>query len=152
MSETQLHPPISLPVNPNDILEIDRLKSGEIIIRVENGKVRKIVEDWIKAGLDIHLSTIVGIDENDRIDVMYYFMNRKSYDTIAIVTGLDRENPKTDSIDDLVSSAFYEGEVREMLGVIFEGNEISRVFLPEKWDSGYPLRKDWKPKEEKENE
>ncbi len=149
MSETkELHPPISLPIKNSDIKEISQLKSGEIVIRVANGKVRAILEDWIKAGLDIHLSTIVGVDENERIDLIYYFMNRKSYDSLVLVTGLDRENPTTDTIDDLVSSAFYEGEVREMLGIKFKGNPIERVFLPEKWNAGYPLRKDWKKSEE----
>ncbi len=139
----QIKLPTSLPISGGLEKEKFLLKSKEPAIIVENGAQRQIIEDWISAGLDIHLSTIVCIDEQERFDLLYYFMNRFSYETIVLVVRVPRNDPQTLSIADLLDSRYYEGEISEMFGITFKGNDIDSVFLPEDWKEGYPLRKDW---------
>ncbi len=145
----QITLPTSLPISEDLVREKFLLKSKEPAIVIDNGKQRELLENWINAGLDIHLSTIVCVDEQDRFDLLYYFMNRYSYETLVLVVQIPKDNPMTPSITDLLDSRYYEGEIREMFGVIFEGNDIDNVFLPEDWQEGHPLRKDWvKPSSE----
>ena len=43
-------------------------------------------------------------------------------------------------------NAFYEREVAEMLGVTFDGHPDPGLFLlPDDWEGGAPLRKDYEP-------
>ena len=131
------------PVQESEVLNEFILKSGEPAILVENGKQRELVKTWLEKGIDLHLSTIVCIDEMEHLELMYYFMDRSSFNRIAVYVKLDRENPVTPSIHDLIGSTLYEGEITEMFGVHFEGNKLTQVFLPENWEFGFPLRKDW---------
>ena len=139
----QIELPTSLPVSGDLAKETILLKSKESAVVVENGKQRQLLENWISAGLDVHLSTIVCVDEQEHFDLLYYFMNRFSHETLALVVRIPKNDPQTPSIADLLDSRYYEGEIREMFGVIFKGNSIDNVFLPEDWQEGYPLRKDW---------
>jgi len=133
-----------LEIDSKLVKEEQQLMSGEKLILLKDSSCRTIVQSWIENGRDVHLSSVVGIDNIDSLQVFYYFMDRSDNSTLAIAVDLNIENPTTDSIGDLLGSAVYEGEATEMFGIKFEGNEIANVFLPENWVGGYPLRKSWK--------
>ncbi|MBM3137029.1 MAG: NADH-quinone oxidoreductase subunit C, partial [Chloroflexi bacterium] len=61
--------------------------------------------------------------------------------TLRVV--LEKENPRLQSLTPLIPGAeFYEREVREMIGVEFDGlSNSDPLFLPENWQSPPPLRK-----------
>ena len=142
--------PESLPVPQKWIKQSFMLQSKDVAVKIPNGKQRELVEQWLKDGVDVHLSTVVCIDEMDRFELLYFFMNRETNETLAVYVDVDRENPIAPSIHDLIGSTLYEGEITEMFGVVFEGNTLDQVFLPENWEFGFPLRKDWVDPREKE--
>ena len=95
--------------------------------------------------LDIrHLSTISGRDTTANIEINYHFARPGVVITVKTLT--DRQNPSVQSITGLFPGAtFYEREVKDILGVKFEGHpDPRRLVLPDDWPDGvYPLRKDW---------
>ena len=133
----------SIPVKNDLVISISKFLSGEEVFEVPNGSQVEIIQNWLDMDLDLHLSTIVGQDEQNTIDLYYYFVNRQSHDKVVLKIKLNRSDPETSTIDHMINSVFYEGELTEMLGVKFSGQPVDQVFLPENWDKGYPLRKDW---------
>ncbi len=132
------------------IISESHIKSSEKVYMIKPEKLREIVSQWIDTGVDLHISAVIGLDEPEKnqIIIYYYFMNRENQHPLILGVGLDRESPRVDTIGDLVGSTVYEGEVAEMFGVNFVGNDLTQVFLPDNWDYGYPLRKDWEMVEE----
>jgi Ni,Fe-hydrogenase III large subunit len=79
---------------------------------------------------------------------------RTSKDYLTIKVEVPKEEPKIQTITDLITGAtFAELETSDLFGIIFEGNPLSNHFiLPENWPEGvYPLRKDVKIDEVKLN-
>jgi NADH:ubiquinone oxidoreductase subunit C len=87
-----------------------------------------------------HLSTITGEDMSSEIVLLYHFWDRRG---LTLRTRLPLQDPRITTVVDLVpGAAFYEREVSEMLGVIFEGHPDPRaLLLPDDWDGGPPLRR-----------
>lgn len=88
-----------------------------------------------------HLSTITGDDTGEGVSVLYHFWNKHGI-TLKLV--LPYDDLHVDTVTDLITgAAFYEREVAEMLGVTFDGHpNPARLFLPDDWEDGFPLRKD----------
>ena len=77
---------------------------------------------------------------------LYSYAKRKA---ICIKAFVEENNPKIPSIDSIYGSAnWYEREIYDLLGVIFEkSKDLRRILLPPDW-VGYPLRKDYVQEEE----
>lgn len=86
-----------------------------------------------------HLSTITGQDVGDDIELLYHFWAGQG---LTLRTMLPRNEAHIGTITDLVTGAsFYEREVAEMLGVVFDGHPDPRpLLLPDDWTGGAPLR------------
>jgi membrane-bound hydrogenase subunit beta len=109
------------------------------------GKVRPVVELLMEKFDVYHLSTITGDDVGDGVRLLYHFWSGYG---ITLSTLLPYDNLSMPTLTDLIpGAAFYEREVQEMLGVMFEGlNTPGPMFLPDDWEDGdgpvrYPLRK-----------
>ena len=92
-----------------------------------------------------HLSTITGDDTGEGVCVLYHFWHNYG---ITLRTILPYDDLHIATLTDLIpGAAFYEREVFEMLGVTFDGHpNPERLFLPDDWDGGYPLRREWASK------
>src|SRR5262245_1780198 len=68
---------------------------------------------------------------------------------IVLKVDLPRDNPKVATVEEIWKVAnWFEREVYDLFGVIFEGHsDLRRIMLPEDW-VGYPLRKDYVEQEE----
>jgi NADH-quinone oxidoreductase subunit C/D len=75
--------------------------------------------------------------------VVYHLLSFERNQDIRIKVALTGEHPILDSIVDIWPSAnWYEREVWDMFGVIFEGHpHLRRLLMPTTW-KGHPLRKD----------
>lgn len=119
-------------------------------------KVEKLVEaaSFVrdKLGFD-HVAAVTGVDYPDRkaIEVVYHVWSTERKVMLALKTETARDNPLLPSLVSVWEGALYhERETHEMLGVKFEGHpNLSLLLLPEDWDKGYPLRKDFTLKEER---
>jgi len=91
-----------------------------------------------------HVSTITGIDAGEDIAVIYHLHCGGSLLNLKVM--VPKKDPRLRTVTDIFpGAALYEREVMEMLGVTFEGHpDPSRIFLPDDWKEGHPLRKGWK--------
>lgn len=95
-----------------------------------------------------HLSTITGVDEGESISIYYHFW--KGSEFLTVKTSVPKTEPRLESISDALPSALlYEAEVKDLLGVDFEGNQFMgrKLLLPDNYPSEAPppLRKEANP-------
>ncbi len=93
-----------------------------------------------------YLFSLTGIDLGEELAVIYHLESTKFRHMIQITVKAEgRENPEIDSIHEIFPAAYYnEIEAHELLGIKFTGHpDLKHLFLPEDWDKGYPLRKDY---------
>jgi NADH-quinone oxidoreductase subunit C len=108
---------------------------------------------------DIHmhfLADLCGADypeREDRFEVVYNLYSIK-YNHRIIIKALVPENDLT--IDSVVpvwrGADWHEREACDMYGIVFNGHpDLRRILMPEDWE-GYPLRKDYPLKGDKDRE
>jgi len=87
-----------------------------------------------------HLSTITGQDTGSEIELLYHFWDGKG---LTLRTSLPRGSPHIATLTDLIpGAAFYEREINEILGVVFDGHPNLHAFLlPDDWEGEPPLRR-----------
>lgn len=82
------------------------------------------------------------------IQMVYYVHSPKLKCTILIRVNVPRDKPVLPSLIKIWDAMdYHEREAWELLGVNFDGNpNLSHLLLPEDWEGGHPLRKDFKLK------
>lgn len=82
------------------------------------------------------------------IQMVYYVYSPKLKCMVLLRSNAPRNKPVFPSLISVWSAMdYHEREAWEMLGITFEGNpNLSHLLLPEDWEEGYPLRKDFKLK------
>ena len=85
-----------------------------------------------------HLSTITGQQRGAEIELLYHLWATEG---LTLRTRLPLARAELPTITDLIAGAsFYEREVAEMLGVVFQGHpDPGLLFLPEGWKGRPPL-------------
>lgn len=93
--------------------------------------------------------TAVDLPKEDAIRVVYHLYSYETRQQIVLKAALDREAPRVATVEDVWKVAnWFEREVFDLFGVVFEGHsDLRRILLPEDW-VGYPLRKDFVEQEE----
>ncbi|KUO41002.1 MAG: hypothetical protein AVW06_04815 [Hadesarchaea archaeon DG-33-1] len=138
------------------------MKANEVIDTIKNYVVESKIIDERRAaastdlaryrdvlqalkGKDIrHVSSITGIDLGKEIAIVYQLDCGRSLLNLKVL--VPKKNPRLPTVTDIFPGAvLYEREVMEMLGVTFDGHpDPRRLFLPDDWKEGYPLRREWK--------
>lgn len=97
-----------------------------------------------------HLSTITARDTGKDFEILYHFLLKGV--VITIRTMCPKDDPTIESIVSIFPGAvLYERELNDILGIVPKGHpDLRRLVLPDDWVGGYPLRKDWKPPQERE--
>ena len=97
------------------------------------------------------LSDLTALDwpKEEKIQVVYHLYSYSNKSQIVLKVDLPRDNPKVPTLEGVWKVAnWFEREVFDLFGVIFEGHsDLRRIMLPEDW-VGYPLRKDYVEEEE----
>jgi NADH-quinone oxidoreductase subunit C len=97
------------------------------------------------------LSDLTALDwpKEEKIQVVYHLFSYKHNHQIVLKVDLPRDNPKIATVEGVWKVAnWFEREVYDLFGVIFDGHsDLRRIMLPEDW-TGYPLRKDYVEQEE----
>ena len=143
--------------NPEIKNKIENLFEG-INISNEEGEFltieisKEILKDFMlkirdEQDLDFdYLFALTGVDFGKELGVVYHIESTKHRHLIQVTVKTDdRENAEIDTIHDIFPAAYYnEMEAHELLGIKFKGHpDLKHLFLPEDWDKGYPLRKDF---------
>ena len=97
------------------------------------------------------LSDLTALDwpKEEKLQVVYHLFSYSENHQIVLKVDLPRDNPKIATVEGVWKVAnWFEREVYDLFGVIFEGHsDLRRIMLPEDW-VGYPLRKDYVEQEE----
>ncbi|MEM4513134.1 MAG: NADH-quinone oxidoreductase subunit C [Ignisphaera sp.] len=126
------------------------IKPNREVYIIDPTKIREVMQ-LIKNSYEdnVYLATIAGVDKaKENIFELNYFIHIVSLGkTIVIKTSIPRNNPKLDTIMDIIPGAYgAEAEIFDLLGIEFTGNKHLRrgFFVPLDIVSRgvYPLRKD----------
>src|SRR5208283_3436407 len=135
-----------------DKVQIQLGQLGKAAIVTSNGLHRDVLKAMVEADEKTAITAITGLDLGANLGVLYHIRTSNAF--ITIRAEVPKDNPKIQTITDIISGAvFHELEVSDLFGVVFEGNLLSGHFvLSEYWPEGvYPLRKDVKASEIKLN-
>jgi NADH-quinone oxidoreductase subunit C len=93
--------------------------------------------------------TAVDLPKKDILQVVYHLYSYGSRQQAVLKADVDREAPRIATVEDIWKVAnWFEREVFDLFGIVFEGHsDLRRILLPEDW-VGYPLRKDFVEQEE----
>ncbi len=133
-----------LEVCGDSVLDLSR-RNIVIKIVIKANCLRTALENIYKEH-DLYLRTIAASDERSREGFfkLYYVFGIDSEGTNLVFEVPVAEGAKVDTISDLFrASDWYELEAHDLLGIEFNGRQMSRLVLPEDWPENlYPLRKE----------
>ncbi len=86
-----------------------------------------------------------GVDTTENFEAVYNLASSKKKIRIDLKVVLPHENPSVDSVQTIWPAAnWYEREMWELYGIQVNNHDnLTRFLLPDDWDQGYPMRKDW---------
>jgi NADH-quinone oxidoreductase subunit C len=88
------------------------------------------------------------IDYVEHMEIVYHLFSFDKRHKIAIRTSVSRDG-EIDSVTPVWKAAnWHEREIAELFGVTFKNHPDPRpILLPEDWNQGHPMRKDWEGKD-----
>ena len=92
-----------------------------------------------------YLCNISGFDNSENYGAVYDLASTTNKLRLDLKVTLPRENPELDSIQTVWPAAnWYEREIWELYGIHIKNHDnLTRFLLPDDWDQGHPMRKDW---------
>lgn len=131
------------------IVEATEVHRGDTTIRVPRERIREVcrlLRDDEQLRFDL-LVDVTAVDWNlrePRFDVVYQLFSIPRNDNLRVKLRVDDLQP-VDSVTDVWQSANWgERETYDMFGIKFEDHpDLRRILLPEDWEDGFPLRKDY---------
>jgi NADH-quinone oxidoreductase subunit C len=93
-----------------------------------------------------HLSCLTAVDypKDNKITIVCHLWSYQRCHQMTLKLDADRNNPKAPTLENVWKSAnWFEREVYDLYGVVFEGHsDLRRIMMPEDYTK-YPLRKDF---------
>jgi Ni,Fe-hydrogenase III large subunit/Ni,Fe-hydrogenase III component G len=129
------------------IQRADFSSDARLYVYIDPQAVRGICEHIFR-DLDARYVISIGVDDrptSGKFLVAHNFAFDKDHLLCSVLAYLPPDNPKIDSISDLVPAANWaEREMRDMVGIVPVGHPYpKRLVLPDGWpDDVHPLRKD----------
>ncbi len=123
---------------------------GDLWIQVHRESWREIAQflhNDPAMALD-HMTDICSADYPDdleRFEVIYHFLSLPHGIRLRVKTRVTEDDPTISTISDIWRGAnFLEREVYDLMGIRFSGHpDLRRILMPEDYDEGFPLRKDF---------
>lgn len=80
------------------------------------------------------------------LSIWYHLESMNLGHKIVLKVSTPRENPEVESVESVWRDAdWHEREAFDMIGVKFlDHPDLRRILMPEDWEAGYPLRKDYR--------
>jgi NADH-quinone oxidoreductase subunit C len=135
---------------PDAILDIVRFRDETTVhIRPELLlEICSLLRDHEQVSLNM-LTDITAVDmlrlrESPRFDVVTQLYSLKNRTRLRIKSGIDDGQPIASLIPLWNGANWLEREVFDMFGIVFAGHpNLKRILLPDEWDEGFPLRKEY---------
>lgn len=146
-----------------DVLEISAGIPVENIITVNPLKIKEIC-NFLCDNEELSFDTLMclsGVDDANgeksqnesgneiitggTISIYYHLDSILLRQKVTIKISMPRENPETYSVESVWKCAdWHEREAFDLLGIKFlDHPDLRRILMPEDWEAGYPLRKDY---------
>ncbi|MBW3632680.1 MAG: NADH-quinone oxidoreductase subunit C [Chloroflexi bacterium] len=135
---------------PDAVVDAVRFRD-ETTIHVAPGQWRAIclfLKDHPRLRLNF-LSDVTAVDmlrlrENPRFDVVAHLYSLPNRVRLRLKTGVNDGESVSSLVPIWNGANWMERECYDMFGIIFEGHpNLKRMLLPDDWDEGHPLRKDY---------
>ena len=150
--DVELHPALFVlrTAFPDAIVDAVRFRD-ETTIHVKREQWRTIclfLKDEPRVQLNF-LSDLTAVDmlrlrENPRFDVVAQLYSLPNRTRLRLKTGVDDGEPVPSLVPIWNGANWLERECYDMFGITFEGHpNMKRMLLPDDWDEGHPLRKDY---------
>ncbi len=93
-----------------------------------------------------YLEDLLGVDYKEYLEVVYFFNNHSFLCRIKVAVKVDPASPNTPTISKIFDgAAWYEREVHEFFGIVFDDNPNMGYFFLHDGIDHYPLRKEKVP-------
>ncbi|MGE0277225.1 MAG: NADH dehydrogenase (quinone) subunit D [Nitrospiraceae bacterium] len=136
---------------PDAVLSVEAdTERQEIMARVDPARIADVarwLHDTPEAAFD-HITDICSADYPDdleRFEVIYHLLSLPHRRRIRLKARVTEDDPTIPSLTSIWKGAdFMEREVYDLMGIKFSGHpDLRRILLPEDYEEGYPLRKDF---------
>lgn len=139
-----------LPVEP--FIIVDPLKIDKVCLFLRDNENLKFESLMSLSGVDDYNGEKVQDDDENEIiqggtlSIYYHLYSISLNHKITLKVSTERENPEVVSVESIWRTAdWHEREVFDLFGIKFLMHpDLRRILMPEDWDAGYPLRKDYK--------
>jgi len=93
----------------------------------------------------IHISSVDFPKDAERFEVVYEFFSIRLKHQVRLKTRVPEDDCEIDSVTRIwVGANYLEREVYDMMGIRFRNHpEMKRILLPDEYDEGFPLRKNF---------
>ncbi|MFQ6007830.1 MAG: NADH-quinone oxidoreductase subunit C [Candidatus Zixiibacteriota bacterium] len=92
-----------------------------------------------------YLCNLGGVDTKEHFEVIYNLASITKTLRVDLKVILPYDGAEVESVQQIWSGAnWFEREMWELYGINVRNHDnLRRFLLPDDWDQGYPLRKDW---------
>jgi NADH-quinone oxidoreductase subunit C len=122
----------------------------DVAFKVEKDLILKIcrfAKETPELSFDL-LACMTCIDYVERLEVVYNLFSFKYKHKIAIKIQLPRDGELDSATPIWKAANWHEREIAELFGITFKNHPDPRpILLPEDWEGGFPMRKDWEGKD-----
>ncbi len=151
-ADVENHPAVRVlrQAMPESIVEIVRFRD-ETTIHVKANLLREVCSilrghDRVSFNFltDVTAVDMLRLRDNPRFDVVVLLYSLKNRVRLRIKAGVNDGEPCPSLVPLWNGANWLEREAYDMFGIIFEGHpNLKRMLLPDDWDEGFPLRKDY---------
>jgi NADH-quinone oxidoreductase subunit C len=141
------HPAVMAILAWNSAALLDaKFDRGELTLTIAAGQIRPAAATVQAAGYNF-FEDVTAVDwfpSTPRFQLSYHILSHTYKERIRLRVLVDGDAPAVESITSVWPAAnFYEREVFDLFGIIFEGHpNLRRIMMPYEWQ-GHPLRKDY---------
>ena len=130
----------------SEALKDAKFDRGELTLTIAADKIRAAAATVQAAGYNF-FEDVTAVDwfpSSPRFQLSYHILSHLYKERIRLRVLVEDDAPAVESITSVWPSAnFYEREVFDLFGIIFEGHpNLRRIMMPDDWQ-GHPLRKDY---------
>jgi NADH/F420H2 dehydrogenase subunit C len=110
-------------------------------------KICRFAKETPELSFDL-LACMTCIDYIERLEVVYNLFSFKHKHKIAIKIHVPRDGELDSATPIWKATNWHEREIAELFGITFKNHPDPRpILLPEDWEGGFPMRKDWEGKD-----
>ena len=119
-------------------------------LEVTKDQLKEVLSEKKRAGYTVlmDLSAVDYIYPTPRTKVFYLLHNPTDFSRIRVYVFVAREEPLPSVTEIWAGADWYERELYDLFGVLFQGHpQLERILMPDDW-VGHPLRRDYPLTEE----